>query len=223
MEVKNMPVTVQVSAQVLESLSRVLLLDRQETLYLYTLAQQTPPMYFPSYNQTINPMLQRLLDCLAFSPATIIDTRWNVIAWNNAMAKILLDFSKMNASRRNMLWNMFTNEDYKKLFAKWAFHAKGAIARFRAACGHYIDDPWITEFINELRSKSEAFDLWWPMHEEDEQEMIKVFNHPTLGQLSFEHTTYIISDNINLKMVINTPLAGTNTEEKIRQFLCPEK
>ncbi|MDR1486869.1 MAG: helix-turn-helix transcriptional regulator [Deltaproteobacteria bacterium] len=211
---------IKVSAQVLENLSRVLLLDRQETLHLYTLAQQTPPTYFPDRDQTVNPMLQHVLDSLEFSPAVIVDMRSNVIAWNNAMAKILLDFSKMTPSRRNMLWNFFTDEQYKKMFDNWALIARSAIAQFRSTCGKYIDDPWIMEFVNDLRRESREFDLWWSLHEvKSEPETINVYSHPTLGQLSFEHTKFNISGNANLMMVIHTPTSETDTKQKIIRYL----
>jgi|SRR5471030_3205324 len=79
---------IQVSTQVLESLARNLMLDKQETIHLYTLAGQAPPTSFPSYNESVNPMLQHVLDSLEFSPSMIMDARWNVIAWNKAASKL---------------------------------------------------------------------------------------------------------------------------------------
>ncbi|MEN6328534.1 MAG: helix-turn-helix transcriptional regulator, partial [Syntrophomonas sp.] len=182
---------IQVSPQVLESLSRALLLDKQETIHLYTLAQQAPPTEFPTRNETINPMLQHVLDSLTLSPSTIVDIRWNVLAWNAASA-VFIDYSKLNIRQRNSLRIMFTNQGYQKKFSDWESHAQAMLARFRAACGKYIEDPWITEFISELRSESKEFDLWWPMHNvEQDQEIYKTVYHPELGKLTFEHTTFL--------------------------------
>jgi len=211
---------IQVSTQVLESLARVLMLDKQEAIHLYTLAQLAPPTNFPTYNETVNPMLQHVLDSLQFSPSTIMDAYWNVITWNKAATEILLDYSKINVYKRNALRIMFTNEKFKKTFTDWESSAQGMIARFRTIYGKFVDDPWIEEFVKDLKNESSEFNLWWQMHNvKMEEEIFKTINHPILGQLKFEYTSYLVSDNNNLKMTVFTPLDGTDTEEKIKQFL----
>ncbi|MDR1482867.1 MAG: helix-turn-helix transcriptional regulator [Synergistaceae bacterium] len=212
--------SIQVSTQVLESLARVLMLDKQEIIHLYTLAQLAPPTNFPAYDETVNPMLQHVLDSLQFSPAVIIDARWNVIAWNNAAAGILLNYSKINVYQRNVIRIMFTNEEFKKTFTDWRSSAQGMLARFRTTYGKFIDDPWIEEFVEDLKNESSEFNLWWPMHNvKMEEERFKTVIHPILGQLKFEYTSYLVSNNSNLKMTVFTPIDGTGTKEKITQFL----
>jgi transcriptional regulator with XRE-family HTH domain len=73
---------IHVSAQILESLSRVLLLDRQERMHLYLLANQPLPAELPVYQGTVSPILQHVLDSLTLCPSLVTDQRWNVIAWN---------------------------------------------------------------------------------------------------------------------------------------------
>ena len=209
---------IQVSASVLESLARALMLDRQEINHLYTLAGQATPVTYPSYDETIDPMLQHMLDGLEFSPATIVDARWNVIAWNQAAAKLSLNFGKISLYKRNLLRLMFTDEEFKKTFTDWSSAAQGMVARFRAACGEIIDDPWIKELVNQLKSESKEFSLWWSMHNVNtEKEHFKTVIHPLLGRLDFEETSYMVWDHTGLKMSVFTPL--TETKERIKQFL----
>ncbi|NSL50133.1 XRE family transcriptional regulator, partial len=67
---------------------------------------------------------------------------------------------------------------------------------------------------------SREFSLWWPIHNvENEQEVVKTICHPALGELIFEHTSYLVADNAELKMYVNTPLVGTDTEAKIRSLV----
>ena len=106
------------------------MLDKQETVHLYNLAQQTPPAVFPTSNETVNPILQHVLDRLECSPATILDARWNVIAWNRA-AEILADFGKFSVHERNVIRIMFTNKEFRKTFPDWESAAQGMVARFR--------------------------------------------------------------------------------------------
>lgn len=211
---------IQVSAQVLESLSRILMLDEEEARHLYTLAHQTSPKSIPPHQQIISPMLQRILDSLSFSPSMILDTRWNVVAWNKAATVALFDFGNISVADRNCIWLMFTNPNYKKIFDNWEQQAQGLIARFRAECGKYIEDPWVTEFVQKLKNESKEFDKWWSMHDvETEKEYYKVFNHPIAGKLTFEHTSFFVADNMNLKLFINSPAPDTDTEIKIKKLI----
>jgi transcriptional regulator with XRE-family HTH domain len=211
---------IQVSAQVLESLARSLMLDKQEIIHLYTLAGQVPPISYPATNEAVNPMVQHVLDSLEFSPAMIVDARWNIIAWNNAAAKLSLDFGQISVYKRNLLRIMFTNDEYKERFTDWNYSAQRLIAGFRTVYGKYIDDPWMVEFVNELKSESSEFALMWSMHNVKlENEQFKNIMHPILGRLDFEETMFMISDNADLKIHIFTPVVGTDTKEKIKQFL----
>lgn len=212
--------TIHVSAQVIESLSKVLLLDKQERIHLYLLANQPLPVDTPVNQQPVNPVLQHLLDSLIYSPSLITDQRWNVIAWNRAASLLLGDFRKMNIRERNIVWAMFTIKIYKQLLVDWTKHAKGLLGRFRLICGQYIDDPWLVQFIDDLKIQSEEFNLWWPLHEiQSNSEVYKQFNHPIAGLLDFEVSNFDVSDNSGLKMIVHTPLTETDTAAKMKILL----
>ena len=211
---------IQVSTDVLESLSRVLMLDEQERIHLYTLARQALPTDIPSYQETVSPMLQHVLDNLILSPSFIMDTRWNIIAWNKAASVVFADFSKIDVNKRNMVWMMFTYDDYKKLFIDWEFHAQGMLARFRSTSGQYIEDPWFVKFIENLKRESEEFNLWWSRHDvQRNSEIYKKLKHPIVGELLFEFSSFEVSDNSNLKLIVNTPFSETDTDVKIKLLL----
>ena len=211
---------IQVSAEVLESLSRVLMLDKQERIHLYTLARQAPPTDIPLYQGTVSPMLQHVLDNLILSPSFIMDTRWNIIAWNKAASVVFADFSKIDVSKRNMVWMMFNSDDYKKLFIDWEFHAQGMLARFRSTSVQYIEDPWLVKFIEDLKNESEEFNLWWSKHDvQRKSEIYKKLKHPIVGTMVFEFSSFDVSDNSSLKLIVNTPFSGTDTDMKVKLLL----
>jgi len=212
------PITI--SSQVIESLARTLMLDKKETMHLYNLARLTPPTEIATYDNTVNPMLKHVLDNIEFSPATILDQRYNVIAWNRASEKLLYDYNKLDTSKRNMLRIMFTNEEYKKTIIDWESTAQSMLARFRIAYGKLVEDPYIKELVEELKSESKEFNSWWTMHNvEMEEEIVKSITHPILGELNFEYTSYMVLSDRNLKLTILTALPGSDTEKKIKQFL----
>lgn len=208
---------IRVSSQVLESLARVLLLDPHERDHLFTLARHVVPASPLSRQSVIKPSVQRILDSLQLSPALIIDQRWNVIAWNNASRVVFGDFGLINPLDRNIVSMIFTHNGYMSLFIDWEFHARGMLARFRTAYGQHVDDPWFAAFIENLKVKSNAFREWWPQHEaQNSSEVNKELNHPIAGTLVFESCSFVLSDNPNLKMIVNTPFPETDTEEKVR-------
>lgn len=212
--------TIHVSAQVLESLSRVLLLNTQERIHLYLLSNQPLPADIPGCQGTVSPILQHVLDSLVLCPALMTDQRWNVVGWNNAAGVVLGDFGNMNARQRNIVWAMFTDKRYKQLFVDWDLHAKGLLGRFRSTCGQYIEDPWLVQFINDLKMQSTEFCLWWPLHEiESNSEKYKQLNHPAAGLLDYEVSNFDVSDNSGLKMIVHTPLSGTDTAAKMKLLL----
>ena len=211
---------IHVSTQVIESLSRVLMLDKQERIYLHLLANQPLPEEIPGYLGTVSPILQHVLDHLTLCPSLVTDQRWNVVAWNKAACTIFGDFTKMTSRERNIVWAMFTDNKYKQLFVGWDMHAKGLVGRFRATCGQYIKDPWLIQFIDDLKMQSTEFNLWWPLHEiQSNSEKYKQLNHPIAGTLDFEVCNFDVADNSGLKLIVHTPLSGTDTSAKMKSLL----
>lgn len=214
---------IQVSTQVIEALSRVLLLDKQERNHLYLLANQPLPADIPSYQGVVNPILQHVLDSFEFCPAFIADRRWNVIAWNRAAIFIFGDFTEMNARQRNIVWGMFTENYYKQLYTHWDAHAKSLLGRFRASCGKYIEDAWLNQFIEDLKVQSAEFELWWPLHEiQNDSGVFKQFNHPKAGLLDFESSCFDVPDDSGFRLFLHVPTFGTETAAKMKSWLVEE-
>ena len=209
-----------VSAQVIESLSRVLMLDKQERLHLFRLANQSLPSDVPESQKSISPILQHLLDSLVLCPSFIADQRWNVIAWNKAACILLGNFENMNARQRNVVWAMFTDDYFKRLYNNWDMYAKSLLGRFRLTCGKYIEDPWFAEFVEDLKSHSTEFAKWWSLHEIiNDSGIDKHFNHPVAGELDFESSCFDVPDNSGYRLFVHVPAPGTDTSDKIKLLL----
>lgn len=207
---------IHVSVQVIESLSRVLLLDKEERIHLYLLANQPLPVDIPQYHGTISPVLQHVLDRLVDCPSLITDQRWNVIGWNTEACLLFGEFSQMNSRERNIVWAMFTDEKYKSLYEDWEFYAKVLVGKFRSSCGKYVEDAWLTQFIKELKEQSKFFEDLWSLHEiQTNSEIDKKLNHPMVGKLEFEVCNFELADNTALKMIVHTPKVGTDTAIKM--------
>ena len=198
---------IRVSSQVLESLSRVLGLDRDERRHLYALAHGTAPLDGRSEGITEVPQsVRRIVDGLTLSPALLIDRRWNILTWNRSARLVFGDFEAAESSGRNMVRIMFANEAFRRLFVRWEAHARSTLARFRMTCGENSSDPWYADFVDELKKLSPEFAEWWADHDvELVGGMSKEMLHPSAGRLLFEFVGLDVSDIPGLRVIVNTP------------------
>lgn len=236
--------SIRVSAQVLESLARTMQLDAEERDYLFLLAHQQPPPVTNSngrqegdslpvasskasstrisYSQQegVSPTLLRTLENLGICPAYVLDQCFNVLAWNRAASMIFGDFSKATGQDRNKIWTMFTKPSYRHLYINWEYHARLALAQFRAVYGLNIGNEWFSDFVEELMQSSPEFKGWW--HDHDVQGIVEgdvELNHPKVGYLKLDHISYGVSGTPNLTLKVYTPLPGTDSADRIRQLL----
>jgi len=172
------------------------------------------------YNSDVGSALQNVLDSLTLNPSLITYQRFNVIAWNKAACLLFGEFNEMNSRERNIVWAMFTDKKYKKLYVDWILYAKNLLGRFRLTCGQYIEDTWIAQFVDDLKTQSDEFNLWWSLHEiQNNTEITKQLNHPVVGLLDFEICNFDIPDNSGMKMVVHSPFPETDTIEKMKELL----
>jgi len=211
---------IHVSEQILESLSHVFQLNSQERTHLFELAQQ--PIHIESENlhNTIPNNIKHLLDQLTLCPSYVIDEYWNVLAWNKAASLVFEEFEKLESKQRNLVWMMFLDNNYKKLFENWAEQAKGMLAHFRLNFGENIDEPSLNELVEMIRHESTEFNTWWPLHDVYLDDTIyKNIIHPVFGTMCFEFSSFIITNHPELKLVVHNPCDDTFTNEKMKLLL----
>lgn len=207
---------IKVSPKILNKLSDILLLSKEERKYLFALAHQNIPTELLTVQINIDKSIQSFIDSLELSPAYIIDQKWNILAWNNAACALFGDFYKKETEERNVVWLMFMDDFYRKLCVNWEEHAQDLVARFRSVYSRYIDDTWFSDFIKKMISESDEFNYWWSEHNIQSIDKIdKFFLHPVVGNLEFECIGLDISNNTNLKVFIHTPCVETDTREKM--------
>src|SRR6266567_4348906 len=79
------------SADVLDRISRALMLTDVEREHLFLLGLGRAPEVRYQRNEGVSPRLQRVLDALESSPAIIRTATWDVVAWNRAATVMLGD------------------------------------------------------------------------------------------------------------------------------------
>ncbi|WP_134687165.1 helix-turn-helix transcriptional regulator [Brevibacillus migulae] len=211
---------IQVSAQVLEAIARALQLDFHERRHLFLLALQQFPADQPLAGSAISPTLQSFLDQQGASPAYVTDERLNIVAWNRCASFIYGNYEDMSARERNSVWRTFTSPYVRELLRdNWENHARHRLAQFRASYANFTGHPWWLDFIGELSRTSAEFQMWWQQHDVlSGPEGLKIIYHPTLGRLTFNQLSFVVTDAPQLTVTINVPANIDETAEKLRSF-----
>lgn len=210
---------VQCSAQVLESLARVLRLQAHEKHYLFSLIglQPTPQ---PHQQSNINPTLQNLLEHQGNYPAYIMGRYWQLLAWNQAAVKLFGDFDAIPLIEQNMMTYVFLRPETRAFLLNWGERARRLVAEFRIDCSKYLDDPYLIEMVERLSQTSHEFKKFWDEHNVQLRDGgRRDFIHPALGHLIFDQTTLKLSSDEDIKLIIHTPQPDHQTDARWRAFL----
>jgi transcriptional regulator with XRE-family HTH domain len=211
---------VQPSAEVLAALADALRLDAAERRHLYILNDRPPPEPKPVGPERVEQPLLRMLDSLTGQPAYVLGRRWDVLAWNRAAELLFGDYGKLEGDQRNIMHILFANKAHRKLLVDWNEVASTALAMFRADSARYAGDTDFERLINHLMSLSGEFRQLW-----SRQDVLrslsshKRIKHPLAGRMTFEYTTFEVTGQADMKLVVYTPLDGDCTVEKLGALL----
>jgi transcriptional regulator with XRE-family HTH domain len=211
---------VQPSAEVLAALADALRLDAAERRHLYILNDRPPPEPKPVGPERVEQPLLRMLDSLTGQPAYVLGRRWDVLAWNRAAELLFGDYGKLEGDQRNIMHILFANKAHRKLLVDWNEVASTALAMFRADSARYAGDTDFERLINHLMSVSGEFRQLW-----SRQDVLrslsshKRIKHPLAGRMTFEYTSFEVTGQADMKLVVYTPLDSDCTVEKLGALL----
>lgn len=207
------------SADVLDRISRAMMLTDAEREHLYLLGLGRPPEVRYHAPEGITPRLQRVLDTLEYSPAFIRTATWDVIAWNKAAAAVLTDYSTLAEGQRNVLRRMFHDSDVRAAQSNWQSVARYVVASFRADVARAGAARNVQSLVDELCATSPEFAAMWRDNDvQAHSDGVKVLHHPNIGPLAMEFSAFAVDGRPDLTMVIYNPATPADAE-KIRTLL----
>jgi len=207
------------SADVLDRISRAMMLTDVEREHLFLLGLGRPPEARYHAPDGITPRLQRVLDTLEYSPAFIRTATWDVIAWNKAAAVVLTDYSTLPDGQRNVLRLMFHNSHVRAAQSNWQNVARDVVASFRADVARAGAARNVQSLVDELCATSPEFAAMWRDNDvQGHGDGRKVLQHPVAGPLSMEFSTFAVDGRPDLNMAIFNP-ATPEDVHKIRALL----
>jgi transcriptional regulator with XRE-family HTH domain len=210
------------SADVLDRISRAMMLTDTEREHLFLLGLGRPPEVRYHAPEGITPRLQRLLDTLEYSPAFIRSATWDIIAWNKAAAAVLTDYSQLPEGQRNVLRMMFRDARVRAAQTNWHSVARYVVASFRADVARAGASRNVQSLVDELCATSPEFAAMWRDNDvlKAHGDGKKTLHHPVAGLLSMEFSGFAVDGRPDLSMVIYNP-ATNEDADKIRALLKP--
>jgi transcriptional regulator with XRE-family HTH domain len=207
------------SADVLNRISRALMLTDVEREHVFLLALGRPPEARYKAVEGITPRLQRLLDVLELSPAIIRTATWDVAAWNRAALAVLGDYAALEPSQRNILRMMFFNTRIRSAQTDWQGVARFIVAAFRAETARAGATAEVTALVEELSRLSPEFtDMWKENEVSTHVGGTKQLRHPTAGLITLEHSAFAVDGRPDLTLVVYNP-ATPKDFNKVRKLL----
>ena len=195
------------SRQVLDAVATALHLSVAEHDYALRLAGFSPTR--PGSGEAVETApahVQRFLDALEEHPAYALAPDWGVAGWNSAYEALYPNVATTPPERRNLLWLIFTDPAVRELLDDWEDTSRRFLAEFRAEAGPRLGDPRYRDLVGRLMEASPEFRERWESHDvRGFESRERVFQHPTLGRLVFEHHQLRPSDQTEIQLVVYTP------------------
>ncbi len=159
------------------------------------------------------PRLQRLVDAVTPSIASIYDGCFDYLVWNQPYVLVRNDPGDLPSDRRNLLWMMFTDTENRTRMTRWEPAARAVLSQFRAAVGQRPDEPRFAEIVAALTEASPEFREWWAEYP------VRYFrpatigiDHPQAGRLALEMFQLRLIEQPDLLMVVQVPARRDDLE-----------
>jgi transcriptional regulator with XRE-family HTH domain len=196
------------SPQVLTAVARTLKLDQVELEHLFRLADL--PDAVPAGGSTaceqLPPDVQRILDGLVPIPASVVNERFDLLAWNAAYAALWPALIGAAPGERNTLWQVFTLPDCCNTYVNREEQLARLVAQLRGAYGRHVGEPAWTSFVRRLRAVSPAFAQLWDEHDVAGQtSYLKIFRHPSFSRLVLTTTSLAVMEVPGTRVIVYTP------------------
>ena len=207
------------SADVLDRIARAMMMTDVEREHLFLLGLGRPPEVRYRAPEGVTPRLQRVLDTLDHTPAFVRTATWDVIAWNEAAAVVMTDYSALPDGQRNVLRMMFRDARVRAAQSDWQSVARYVVASFRADVARAGAARNVQSLVDELCATSPEFAAMWRDNDvQGHGDGRKVLPHPVAGPLSMEFSAFAIDGRPDLTMVIYNPATPADAD-KVRALL----
>ncbi|MER6331886.1 helix-turn-helix transcriptional regulator [Streptomyces sp. NPDC014983] len=208
---------IHVSVQVLDALARTLRLDASERAHLFQLAganDPTPAARCPS----VTPALREMLDRLGPIPASVQNSRYDIVAYNRTYALLMgADLDEIPPEDRNSILLAYTNPHWRAAIVHLEESQRLMAARLRAALAGHLGEPAWKMLLRRLEESPEFRENWERYEVVGHRSKTKEFLNPYVGHLTLEHTDLWLAPEPGGRMVTYTP-KNEETRERLERL-----
>lgn len=216
---------IQVSVQVLDALARTLLLDGSERAHLFQLAGAADPSP-AAYCTGVTPALHQMLRALEPFPASIQNSRYDILAYNRTYARLMGDLEAVPPEDRNCMILVYTNAEWCRSIVHLEETRRLMAAKLRASMAGHLTEPAWKMLVKRLTAESPEFRANWERYEVvDPRTRTKQFLNPYVGFLSLDHTDLWLTRETGARLVTYTPTDDESRErlEKLHALAASDR
>jgi transcriptional regulator with XRE-family HTH domain len=201
------------SPDVLDRIASALMLTDVEREHLFLIGLGHPPEARYRKDEGVTPRLQRVLDALEPSPALIRTATWDVVAWNRAVAVMLIDYGSLPPRQRNILRFIFLDPRARASQYDWESVARFVLGAFRVDAARAGAAAEVEPLVDELCRLSPEFKAMWRDNDvRSHGEGVKHIRHPVLGPIAFEYSAFAVDGRPDLSMVVYNPVTPEDVD-----------
>ena len=195
------------STQVLDAIARTLKLDPVERTHLFRLADVPGAEALASSVECPLPAeVQQVLDAMTAIPASVVNERFDLLAWNDMYAMVFPRVVFAPPADRNTLLAAITGPPCCNALGDPDVMCEVMIGHLRANYGRHVGDPAWTHFIRRLEAASPAFAKVWAAQDvAAPTRYVKGFRHPAVGMILAVSTSFALTAVPGARMVVYTP------------------
>lgn len=196
---------IKVSEQVLEAIARTLLLDRDERAHLLNLAGAADQQVAAEC-AAVPPPLRAMLKQLEPLPASVVNAKYDLLAYNRTYARLIGDIDAVPQEDRNCMWLCFTDPAWRKALLDWADGATRMVANLRWLMADHVAEPSWKSLVKRLRAASPEFAELWERHEvRSIENKTKRVRNPLVGTLHLDVMNTWLSPRPGTRLHIYSP------------------
>jgi transcriptional regulator with XRE-family HTH domain len=200
------------SVQVLDAIGRALGLDEAEREHLYRLAD-VPGVVDRLACDAVTPGVQAVLDGLVDLPASVINSRYDVLAWNAAYRAMWPGAPHQADEIQNLLWWSFVTPACCSSIVNRDAELPQMVGNFRAGYAKHLGEPRWENLVRRLCDASAEFSELWAAHGVARpRTRTKVFRHAAVGEVKFSITSLDVSAAPETRVSVYVPVDVADRE-----------
>jgi transcriptional regulator with XRE-family HTH domain len=206
------------SGEVLAGIAGALRLTDAESSHLHVLAG-TVPARAGRHRRDVRPSIRALLERLPQTAAMVVSAVFEVLAWNDLAAALIVDFAALFPEERNLARMAFLGpvrpDAARYRISGVAEFRQHAVTGLRSALARYPADPAVTGLVAELRDGSPEFARLWERRDvQAAPTLTKTFRHPAVGEIILDCDSLKLTDR-DQNLVLYTAPPGSRDADAL--------